>query len=165
MRKLTRIFSILALCASLIACSAKQTPTPKLEIIQPSTTAGVVSTPASTTPPSSIYGHWDRKTMESCVNTGGVYQKYHGIQPNGRFGLIGPICSYGSMFMPYRIQPGDTLYEIGRKMGVPEKYLPTFTEMVLRANKGLDPKRMIPGDYIAVPTPDVVDAYIKGISP
>ena len=148
--------------ALLIACSPKQAPPPSYSSSPPAVVETVYTIP---TQPPTNYGHWDGKTKESCITTGGTWQHYFGILPDGTFGRIGPQCSYGSMLGSYEIKEGDTICDIGRKMGVRPKDIPKFIEIVLESNQGLVPEMMIPGDDIAVPTLGVFNAYLEKISP
>jgi LysM repeat protein len=168
MRKLANAFASLVISASLIACSPKQPSSKSTPNYVQSSTPTVVETALPYTIPTQSptnYGHWDGKTRESCINTGGTWQNYFGNQSDGTFSQIGPQCGYGSLLRSYKIEPGDTIYGIGVNMGIPEEYIQEFTKIVLNANPGLVPERMIPGDYIAVPPLAVVEAHLKGISP
>jgi hypothetical protein len=148
--------------ALLIACSPKQALPPSYSSSPPAVVETVYTIP---TQPPTNYGHWDGKTKESCITTGGTWQHYFGILPDGTFGRIGPQCSYGSMLGSYEIKKGDTIYGIGITMGVQPEDIQEFIETVLKLNPGLVPERMIPGDYIAVPPLGVFNAYLKKISP
>jgi len=62
-------------------------------------------------------------------------------------------------YNPYTIVEGDTLYRIGRRLGLGERQLRCFTDLVIKANPGLNPNRLQIGEIIYIPPIDLIQSF------
>ncbi len=61
----------------------------------------------------------------------------------------------------YTVQKGDTIFEIGRKNGIPVYMLPAFARLVLSYNTGLGEHSLQPGYRIAIPTLSTIECSLE----
>lgn len=89
-----------------------------------------------------VDGLYSEETTEAIKN----FQRQNGLTVDG---IVGPITykaleKYILGYMFYRIEPGDTLYDIANK------YYSTVN-LILSANPGINPNNLVPGTVITVP--------------